>query len=128
MKFVFVYGTLKRGGPLNQVLSRVGASFMKGAKVEGYTLWSVDGVFPAMLPEKDGVVKGEIWAVPDSAMDLLDRIEISYDRKVLLTSDHEAVNTYVWRGWADPWMQPHGEEWDTKTVPPPSRYSAFIGR
>ena len=81
MAHVFVYGTLLRGAANHDVLARLGARFVARARTaEPRTLLDL-GPYPALLPrdaERDrdaSPVFGEVYAVPDGALDDLDVFE-----------------------------------------------------
>lgn len=113
MKQVFVYGSLKRGGFLNHLMRLYGAEFVRVAVVRGFSLWSVAGMYPAMLPMQKGRVRGEVWDVPDHAMRELDGIEAQYLRKVVTDTEGKTVQAYVWRPESGyEYLTFHGDYWD----------------
>jgi gamma-glutamylaminecyclotransferase len=75
MTLVFVYGTLKRGGTNHHYIA--GQQFVAEARTEPrFRLYELEG-FPGMIvdPENGLSVQGEIWAVDDTALALLDELE-----------------------------------------------------
>lgn len=74
-KFIFVYGTLKRGCANHHFLT--GQKFVGEARtMPGFRLYSLGG-FPGMIPlssDRDGV-RGEVWSVDDAALVRLDGLE-----------------------------------------------------
>jgi len=75
MTLVFIYGTLKRGGSNHHLLA---AQEFRGAArtAPGFTLYELAG-YPGMVPEggdREGV-RGEVWAVSDECLRLLDELE-----------------------------------------------------
>jgi len=71
---LFVYGTLKRGGPNHRLLA--GQQFLGEARTEPkYRLIDL-GEYPGLQEATDGEsVSGEIYAVDDEAMARLDEFE-----------------------------------------------------
>jgi len=79
--YVFVYGTLKHGHGLNQVLIQGGAKFLGGGYIDGIRLYSW-GICPAAFPgSPDDRAWGEIYEVDAALLGVLDRIEASYERE-----------------------------------------------
>jgi len=75
MTFVFVYGTLKRGGTNHSLL--VGQRYLGDVLTRtGYTLYSM-GDYPGMVrtPDDTSGVSGELWSVDDDCLAELDRLE-----------------------------------------------------
>jgi gamma-glutamylcyclotransferase (GGCT)/AIG2-like uncharacterized protein YtfP len=72
---VFVYGTLKRGGPNHHLMA--GQKFVATARTKPiYKLYSI-GDFPAMVevPQEGSPIEGEIWNVDSACLSKLDRLE-----------------------------------------------------
>lgn len=91
--YIFVYGTLMDGQPLNNhLLSRIvpafGCLFEEGV-VDGFDMFT-NGSFP-MAKEGKGQVYGEVWnlsgslgfKVSKSTMQMLDLLESGYVRKLV---------------------------------------------
>jgi gamma-glutamylcyclotransferase (GGCT)/AIG2-like uncharacterized protein YtfP len=75
MTRVFVYGTLKRGGPNHHYLA--GQQFLGTARTAaGYTLYSL-GDYPGMVNSVDAshTVTGEVWEVDTRCLVGLDQLE-----------------------------------------------------
>jgi gamma-glutamylcyclotransferase (GGCT)/AIG2-like uncharacterized protein YtfP len=75
MTRVFVYGTLKRGGPNHPYLA--GQQFLGVAHTApGFTLYSL-GDYPGMIRSADpgDDVTGEVWAVDAACLRKLDELE-----------------------------------------------------
>ncbi len=69
---VFVYGTLRGGGPANGLLAgfrRIGGAVVRGV------LHDVGGRYPALVAEGEGVVHGELWEGPGESLPALDAYE-----------------------------------------------------
>lgn len=114
MKRIFVYGSLKRGGFLNDQLLLSGARFEKEAELEGYSLWSVGGMFPAMLPAAGKVVVGEVWRIDsDFVKNWLDQVEAAYERIPVTLTDGTEAEAYRWNR-PDEWLTHHGENWNAR--------------
>lgn len=75
MSTLFVYGTLKRGGPNHAYLAA--QTFLGAARTQpGFTLYSL-GDYPGMVRapgDREGVT-GELWSVDDVCLAELDRLE-----------------------------------------------------
>lgn len=110
---IFVYGILK--GSLRQH----GCWAPQRAEIEGFTLYSVQGMFPAAVDGRPGSrVVGERWLLPDTEeeeartlafLDGIEGVPYMYQRRV--------VQTDKGRAWMYVWARPtqglrwHGEEW-----------------
>jgi gamma-glutamylcyclotransferase (GGCT)/AIG2-like uncharacterized protein YtfP len=102
---IFVYGTLKRGEWNNRLLN--GAEFVVTALTnEAYVMRNVG--YPLILtkdwPEQQGRVVGEVFAVNDETLELLDRLEghpRNYKRTPIVVTDRNGaaldVEAYVWQ-------------------------------
>jgi len=80
--YLFVYGTLKRGGSRHWILD--GFPFLGRAKAKGFVLYDL-GPYPAMV-YGDGVVYGEVYEVSDEAIKALDWVEgvpVLYRRELI---------------------------------------------
>jgi gamma-glutamylcyclotransferase (GGCT)/AIG2-like uncharacterized protein YtfP len=69
--YLFVYGTLKRGGSRHWILQDF--PFLGRAKVKGFVLYDL-GPYPAMTVG-DGVVYGEVYEVSEEVIKALDFVE-----------------------------------------------------
>jgi gamma-glutamylaminecyclotransferase len=75
MAFVFVYGTLKRGGENHRVIA--GQRFVGEARTEAaFRLYQLDG-YPGMAAVAEGgrSIEGELWEVDGPALARLDELE-----------------------------------------------------
>ena len=71
MAYLFVYGTLKRGGSRHSLLK--GCPFLGRALAKGFALYDL-GAYPGMVPG-DGVVRGEVYEIPEGLLRELDWVE-----------------------------------------------------
>lgn len=74
-KLIFVYGTLKRGGPNHHFLA--GQEFLgQACTTPGFQLHDL-GSYPGMVPRSDdrNGVTGEVWSVDEAALKRLDALE-----------------------------------------------------
>jgi gamma-glutamylcyclotransferase (GGCT)/AIG2-like uncharacterized protein YtfP len=71
MAYLFVYGTLKRGGSRHSLLK--GCPFLGHALAKGFALYDL-GAYPGMVPG-DGVVRGEVYEIPEGLLRELDWVE-----------------------------------------------------
>jgi gamma-glutamylcyclotransferase (GGCT)/AIG2-like uncharacterized protein YtfP len=103
MPFVFVYGTLKRGGENHRVLA--GQRFVGPARTEpAFRLYQLDG-YPGMVEADGGLsIEGEIWEVDREGLGRLDRLEGTdaglYARvpiRLLPPHDTTEVEAYLYR-------------------------------
>ena len=62
---LFVYGTLKRGEALNSWLKE--AKFIKTAKINGFTLYSL-GAYPTAVKRENCFIEGEIYEIEEKAL------------------------------------------------------------
>jgi gamma-glutamylcyclotransferase (GGCT)/AIG2-like uncharacterized protein YtfP len=96
MKHLFVYGILRdRLG-----LWTGGVLLDPRAVVDGFTLFSVNDMYPAAVRAENRFVTGQLWAVPDEAVPILDRVEgapVVYNREVVEVKDHGSAEMYVWQ-------------------------------
>ncbi|HUF51379.1 MAG TPA: gamma-glutamylcyclotransferase family protein [Longimicrobiales bacterium] len=69
---LFVYGTLRAGGPADDILT--GCEQLGRATVGG-TLYDIDGRFPALVLYGNAPVQGEIWRCPAELLARLDAYE-----------------------------------------------------
>lgn len=104
--FVFVYGTLKRGGRLHEMLLEgVGTRYEGDDRVTGFTLRVHNGGgFPAAVPAAGAEITGEVYALDECTLAVLDRIEGAdrpegsrmYRREEITTVAGRRVWVYVW--------------------------------
>lgn len=82
-KYIFVYGLLKRGNSLNEMLKKNGR-FIGVGTLKGFKLYSC-GTFPAIL-KGSGLIHGEIYKVYNNRFNNfithLDTIETGYKREL----------------------------------------------
>lgn len=97
---LFVYGTLKRGGPAHRLLA--GQTFLGDAETDpGYRLYDL-GRYPGLVkdPTTESSVKGELWAVSDVCLAELDDYESAptlYVREAVpIRGRSERVETYLY--------------------------------
>lgn len=76
MHTVFVYGSLMQGYGNHGLLTEETTTFVGRATIEEFALHSL-GSFPAIVPDvgNGSVVYGEVYAVSDSTLARLDRLE-----------------------------------------------------
>lgn len=104
--FVFVYGTLRKGGSNHGLLES--ADFCRETLIPGYQMWSL-GLFPAVLPVSAGqaeppFIKAELYKVDAALLARLDLLEDYYgpdhprnlyERKWIIAPDGSAGYLYV---------------------------------
>jgi gamma-glutamylcyclotransferase (GGCT)/AIG2-like uncharacterized protein YtfP len=88
---VFVYGSLKKGFPNYHVISEGDDSqlIMETTTSDNYDMISL-GVFPAVIKQRSWAkIKGEVYAVDDLTMDVLDMLESNgeFYRRELISVD-----------------------------------------
>ena len=69
---LFVYGTLKRGGPASALLAD--SVLLSRATVAGTLYWTEKG-YPALMLAGGGKVHGEVWRCPSTLLQRLDEHE-----------------------------------------------------
>lgn len=78
-RLVFVYGTLQRGGRLNQSLVTAGGEYLCDARIESKEFVMRDcKAYPALQKVEPGsghVIHGELFCVPTEGIAVLDRTE-----------------------------------------------------
>jgi len=96
MLLVFVYGTLLRGEPNHELLSR--SRFLCEARTDPcYTLVDM-GAFPAMIPQGSTSVVGEVFEVTVEVLEALDELEGHpdwYTRTTITLGNGMSVDTYL---------------------------------
>lgn len=98
---VFVYGTLKSGYGNNRLLD--GQTFLESSFLNGYKMFYSGGVgsFPCIIPDKDSVIRGEVWDIGED-MDCLQRLDWleghprMYKRTTEFHPYHNDLEVYVW--------------------------------
>jgi gamma-glutamylcyclotransferase (GGCT)/AIG2-like uncharacterized protein YtfP len=75
IEYVFVYGTLKRGGPAEEYLRASKGHYICDSKIAGIELFLLPAGFPAAKVDRRGgaIARGEIWSV--ETMTYLDQLE-----------------------------------------------------
>lgn len=101
MANIFVYGTLRRGGSNHFRMAE--AEFVSAGTVNG-RLYQIDWYPGLVLDASADMVTGEIYQVPLSVLDDLDRFEGEEYRRLktaVLLPGGEAVSAWVWE-WLGP--------------------------
>lgn len=96
---VFVYGTLKQGHGNHRVISQFDTAELieERATLQNYSMASL-GTYPAIFPDKGGVVVGEVWSVPTEALGPLDRLEgypNFYDRTEVEVGEYDPIVYFI---------------------------------
>jgi len=106
--FVFVYGSLKTGGPIRGLSSGTGSQIVGKATTTYPDYDMIDvGQFPAVVLKGTYKIQGEVWEVNNDTMDELDRIEgypDFYKRVITNTTQGKAWMYYLER---DSWVGLH---------------------
>lgn len=98
-EYVFVYGTLKRGGACEEVLLQSGGRYVCDAEVSGIELYLLPAGFPAAVfdPTGTAIAKGEIWLVHNLlALDQLEGNGHHYQREQVTFSDDISAWIYLY--------------------------------
>jgi gamma-glutamylcyclotransferase (GGCT)/AIG2-like uncharacterized protein YtfP len=93
--YIFVYGTLKRGGTIHWIIENF--PFLGRAEAEGFMLYDL-GSYPAMVPGV-GVVYGEVYEVSEEALQSLDWVEgvpVLYRRELIEVSFEDGFSLKAW--------------------------------
>lgn len=99
MEYVFVYGTLRKGGRLHEAYLVDKQPVIEGVRVRG-DLFSCFGSFPCALPG-DGEIVGEIYAMSADELKYLDHLEGHphwYKREKI---DLHGADIHPWIYWGD---------------------------
>lgn len=113
---LFVYGTLKRGGRLNNWM-RDQNFICNATTVPQYRLHTVGG-FPGLVENKDDgeSIHGELWEVSEDFLPTLDQVEavgsglFGRGEVELSSPGKEKVVTYLYKGYLDD-CPVHGNCW-----------------
>jgi gamma-glutamylcyclotransferase (GGCT)/AIG2-like uncharacterized protein YtfP len=112
---VFVYGTLMQGEHNHRLLATEDAAYLGPCTTEpAFTMYHLGG-FPAVAPEGDTAIRGELYVVGDATLAALDRLEghpSFYLRTTIRLAGGSEVLAYVmpadrlagdrwWRGTPD---------------------------
>jgi gamma-glutamylcyclotransferase (GGCT)/AIG2-like uncharacterized protein YtfP len=97
MAYLFVYGTLKRGGSRHSLLK--GCPFLGRALAKGFALYDL-GAYPGMVPG-DGVVRGEVYEIPEGLLRELDWVEATpflFRRELIevVLEDHTPLRAHTY--------------------------------
>ena len=93
--YLFVYGTLKRGGSRHWIIENL--PFLGRAKAKGFVLYDL-GPYPAMVPGA-GLVYGEVYEVSEEALKALDWVEgvpILYRRELIDVIFEDGFSLKAW--------------------------------
>jgi gamma-glutamylcyclotransferase (GGCT)/AIG2-like uncharacterized protein YtfP len=93
--YLFVYGTLKRGGSRHWILD--GFPFLGRAKAKGFVLYDL-GPYPAMVSGA-GLVYGEVYEVSEEILNALDWVEgvpVLYRRELIDVSLEDGLSLKAW--------------------------------
>lgn len=107
MYSVFVYGTLKRNHDNNDILED--SIYLGDGILEHHAIKYSGGIygFPVAFKRKNNIVKGELYAVDDKTLRLLDLLENEGDmylrKKKRIKTETEYVPAYVYIGNKDFW-------------------------
>lgn len=116
---VFVYGTLMRGEGNHRLLAGEGACYLGPCETEpAFTMYHLGG-FPAVAPEGDTPIRGELYLVAPEVLAALDRLEGHpgfYTRTTIRLAGGSEVQGYVMpterladRWWREPRVIPSGD-------------------
>ncbi len=97
--YLFVYGTLRRGGKAHEVLLSAGATFICMARtINKYELTTING-FPAAIPSSQGKqIVGELYEVQNLAP--IDEYEDAPTTYIRVLTDVECLDTKSrYRAW-----------------------------
>ncbi len=94
MAYLFVYGTLKRGGSRHSLLK--GCPFLGHALAKGFALYDLPGMVPG-----DGIVRGEVYEVPEKLLKELDWVEATpflFRRELIevVLEDHTPLRAHTY--------------------------------
>ena len=82
---VFVYGTLMRDGVNKEIMKEIGAKFITTGVIEAALYEIKNQDFPGVLLEKTGITVGEVFAIEENGLEVLDGEE-GYNKNDLKNS------------------------------------------
>lgn len=114
---LFVYGTLKRGGALNNVyLSE--SIFIKKATIKG--VMYTNGMYPILFLGSEDIIKGEIWNVPTAEYEIVRVMEhrAGYRVTAIITIEGSKVSVFHQSVKCKPFYKHHNSitDFDIKTI------------
>jgi len=114
---VFVYGTLKKGGMYHKHYMEH-AEFINHTSIEGFTLFTYNGMWPIARPAAEEHIDGEWWLVSEEAFEHMVGMEMGagYDLCTIdgqcyffaMMDEKQWGNIMAWRGEA---VQHVGSSW-----------------
>lgn len=96
MPALLIYGTFMRGQPGHANLE--GAEFLEAVETAPrYRLWEVDGTWPALIEDGDGVaIAGELYEMPAERLARLEEVEPpGWQRGAVELADGRVVEAFV---------------------------------
>jgi len=121
--YLFVYGTLKRGGVMHWLLQDF--PFLGRAKAEDFMLYDL-GPYPAMV-YGDGVVYGEVYEVSEEVLQAIDWVEgvpVLFRREFIEVVFEDGFSLKVWayiyNGSVKGFPRVESGEWKERTFQFPS--------
>lgn len=93
-KYIFVYGSLKKGHYNHRLLEN--SKLIQNYELKDYALYSL-GFFPAIKKQKGATVKGEIYEVDNETKYVIDRMELGAGYKIeKLKLNNKTIEFYVY--------------------------------
>jgi gamma-glutamylcyclotransferase (GGCT)/AIG2-like uncharacterized protein YtfP len=139
-QYVFVYGTLKKGGVRHKLVASSGLKFVANAKTHGrlYSLPGQDypaGIFPAdMFPPVSPYVHGELYSIRDSYLhewlddiDLEEGVDKGLYARVLREVEAEGKTGKIVNAWVYTYLQQVEEAFEILTGVFPSQSRVSTG-
>jgi gamma-glutamylaminecyclotransferase len=117
---LFVYGTLKRGQRNHHLIAS--EEFRREAVTEPHYGVIDLGLYPGLVVNEAGglAVRGELWAVSDTCLELLDDFEcvqgLFIREEVAVVNQTEVTYAYYWHG-ESPADSPRGDSWPMSLNP-----------
>lgn len=113
---LFVYGTLKRGGKLHNVLGN--SDYLGDYQTEKRWVLADFGPYPGLIPGEDEV-KGELYEVDAVTLKRIDRVEGAptlFNRshvniRPVDGDDYQSVETYIFTNVSKLWDYDKTTEW-----------------
>ena len=89
---IFVYGTLKKGGRLHEIISQFKENkFVKNYTLKNYTLYAYPQLYPIAVQHVGKQVDGEIWEINNTRCYYYIRSDFLFFVTVILIFFHKSL-------------------------------------
>ena len=103
IKYIAIYGTLKKGHRLNPILVELGGKFIGTTILNGYALMSSEQLgYPWVIKDEPSKMLVELWSIPYRAtrsLDVIENVPNLYTREVTnVVVDGKEYECYIYVG------------------------------